>query len=59
MQSDDPGPIVRARQTSCRHAFIKPPNQVQRCVHCGVSAADWEKMQTEPAPVIWGGNGSP
>jgi hypothetical protein len=50
----DQDPIIRARQLACKHAMIKPfAASVERCVHCGVSAADWKKMQEEIG--MWAG----
>jgi hypothetical protein len=45
------------RQAHCSHRFIKPwPDSVERCVHCGVSAKDWEAAQLKQALAFpWGG----
>lgn len=38
--------VIRNRQMLCTHSFIKSQaDPTRRCVHCGVSQADWEQMQ--------------
>jgi len=52
--SDELDPRIKQRQMTCKHAMIKPfPTSVERCVHCGVSAADWKVLHAE-MPMVWG-----
>lgn len=45
--SDEVDPVTRARQLACKHDFIRPHGNVERCVHCGISRAEWEQIEAQ------------